>query len=272
MVSPLRSALLSYTLVLGLSGAGLAQQPNAPSSSPYQLKPGKEAILLSVGGITAGVGTYLYRNTADVTLAEIQLDGIRKFDRVATKYSSDAAARASDVFFLGSAAVPFALLADRDIRANASQVGLMYAEVFLLTTGFTTIIKSTAQRARPYVYEEGLPSTTVLSANDRAAFLSGHTSASAAGCFFAAKVYADFHPDQPQRWIVWGAAVTVPAVTGLLRVRAGRHYPSDVIAGYTLGALIGAGVPMLHKRAQTVLPKGLSLTAGGKSLYASYTF
>ncbi len=268
----LRLYFLLVALLLGLCLPGLAQRTDALTSSPYQLKPGKEATLLSVGGITSGVGTYLYRNTENIMLSEIQLDGINGFDRIAADFSSDAAARASDVLFIGSAVAPFALLADKDIRRYATQIGFMYGEVFLLTTGLTTLIKSTAQRPRPYVYEEGLPGTTVLSANDRAAFLSGHTSASAAGCFFAAQVYAGFHPDSPQRWIVWGAAATVPAVTGFLRVRAGQHYPTDVIAGYALGALVGSGVPILHRRVKSVLPEGGSLTTTGKAVYASYTF
>jgi membrane-associated phospholipid phosphatase len=47
---------------------------------------------------------------------------------------------------------------------------------------------------------------------------------------------------------VWTGAITLPAIVGYLRVKAGRHYPSDVIVGYGVGALIGYLVPTLHKR------------------------
>ena len=87
-----------------------------------------------------------------------------------------------------------------------------------------------------------------------------HTSLSAAGSFFAARVFSDYYPDSKWKPVVWGAAVAIPAVTGYLRVRGGRHFPTDVIAGYAVGALAGWGVPALHKRSG--LADRLSLRAG----------
>ncbi len=37
---------------------------------------------------------------------------------------------------------------------------------------------------------------------------------------------------------------------GYLRMKAGVHYPTDVIAGYTPGAAIGLIIPVLHKNNQ----------------------
>lgn len=113
-----------------------------------------------MGSITSGVGTYLYRNTEDILLSGIQIDGINGingFDRTAADYSSDAAARASDVSFIESAAVPFALRADNSIGLHATRIGLMYDEVFLFTTGLTIVIKSMERRPSraSYAYARG---------------------------------------------------------------------------------------------------------------------
>ena len=40
----------------------------------------------------------------------------------------------------------------------------------------------------------------------------------------------------------------IPAITGYLRVKAGKHYPTDTIAGYLLGATAGILIPQLHKK------------------------
>ena len=39
----------------------------------------------------------------------------------------------------------------------------------------------------------------------------------------------------------------LPAVTGYLRFKAGKHFPTDIIVGYGVGATIGYLVPELHK-------------------------
>ena len=49
---------------------------------------------------------------------------------------------------------------------------------------------------------------------------------------------------------MWAVAASIPAVTGYLRVRAGRHYVTDVATGYALGAAIGWLVPTIHKNSK----------------------
>jgi membrane-associated phospholipid phosphatase len=43
------------------------------------------------------------------------------------------------------------------------------------------------------------------------------------------------------------AAAVYPALVGYLRRDSAKHFRSDVITGYLVGALIGIGVPLLHK-------------------------
>jgi membrane-associated phospholipid phosphatase len=64
---------------------------------------------------------------------------------------------------------------------------------------------------------------------------------------FTGEVYARLNPDDPGRHWVRGGSLALAAVTGWLRVRAGRHYPTDVLAGAALGSLIGWLVPRLHE-------------------------
>jgi membrane-associated phospholipid phosphatase len=46
---------------------------------------------------------------------------------------------------------------------------------------------------------------------------------------------------------VWGAAAAVPAAVAYFRIQAGKHFLSDNIVGYAVGATAGIVVPQLHK-------------------------
>ena len=46
---------------------------------------------------------------------------------------------------------------------------------------------------------------------------------------------------------LWSGAVLIPATAAYLRVQSGKHFPTDVMAGYAVGAAIGWLVPHLHK-------------------------
>ena len=93
--------------------------------------------------------------------------------------------------------------------------------------------------------------------------------------FFGAKVFSDYSDNTTHKVLVWTGAIILPAVVGYLRVRAGRHFPTDVIAGYAIGGAIGYLVPFLHK--MKPLKEGLTITpysSGNKDLgvYMSYQF
>ena len=64
--------------------------------------------------------------------------------------------------------------------------------------------------------------------------------------FLTARIITDLHPDTKNKGVIWGAAITAPAILGYMRVRAGRHFPTDVIAGYAVGATIGYLIPEFH--------------------------
>ncbi|MBK8516636.1 MAG: phosphatase PAP2 family protein [Saprospiraceae bacterium] len=93
---------------------------------------------------------------------------------------------------------------------------------------------------------------------------SGHTSSTTALSFFTAKVYIDTHPDMKNKWIVWTMGAAIPATIGYLRYEAGKHYPTDIISGYLVGATIGYLIPKIHKsenlRINTLSTNGISIS------------
>lgn len=161
-----------------------------------------------------------------------------------------------------------ALLAGKESRRDFVKIGILFAETMAINAGLTNISKSIFQRPRPYVFAKNWDPIRILSSNDRAAFVSGHTSGSAAGAFFFARVFSDYYPHSKLKPYVWGLAFGMPALTGYLRIRAGKHYPTDVMAGYLLGGSIGYFLPKLHKK--SAKESGLRIVPTGSGVYLSY--
>ncbi|HKR03243.1 MAG TPA: phosphatase PAP2 family protein [Bacteroidia bacterium] len=187
-----------------------------------------------------------------LTEAEVQsLDrnSVNSFDRVSTRYWSTTAGKASDYVLFGIGLLPVVFLSEHHTSVDMVPLAIMAAEAYLFNYGVTTIAKNLAHRTRPYVYNTDLPLETKLGSGARESFFSGHTSQTAAATFLFANVIRDYHPNMKPgiKTGMWVFAATVPAVEGYLRMRAGKHYPSDVIAGYVIGAASGWAIPRLHR-------------------------
>lgn len=245
----------------------------AQIQSPYQCTKKKDAILTSIGSTGLAVGYYLHLKAPVLEVEQIGLldkNSINQFDRVATSYFSQKAKRASDVFFYGSLAMPSLFGFSKRMRKDAKSLALIYGETLFLTVGLTAITKKTVLRSRPFVYNPDVDINTKLEKNARYSFFSGHASMVSASSFFTAKVFNDYYPDSKWKPFVWGAAATIPAITGYLRVRAGKHYPTDVITGYAVGAAFGILVPHIHKRKKRNENVQLSVNPAGG--YFSWRF
>lgn len=234
------------------------------TESPYQLSTKKEIIFLSTGATTSGVSYFLENKIEPLTIGNINLldkNSINSFDRKATQFNSQKAKLGSDVFFYSAAALPGLFLINKRTRNEIKKIGFLYVEANLINAGITLTTKNITLRTRPFVYNSDFDIEEKLEKDARQSFFSGHTSLVATNCFFTAKVFSDYHPNSKWKPFVWSAAIVAPAITGYLRVRAGRHFPTDVITGYAAGALVGFFTPHLHKKINrnvelSVLPMG----------------
>lgn len=221
------------------------------AQSPYELSLKKELPLFGSGLILSG-SAYLIHQQLDpftpMAVAELEAAGHDSFEKWATTQNDESADHLSDVFLYSSQIIPGILtLADKKMRKDFLKIGTMYSEVFILNIGMTAFTKNVVRRTRPYVYNPSFTLEEKTSKSARTSFFSGHTSETTAMCFLTARLFSDYHPNSKWRPYVWTAAAVAPAITGYLRVRAGRHFPTDVITGYAIGAAIGYFVPQLHR-------------------------
>lgn len=204
--------------------------------------------LIALGTGATGVG--LYKKKHPLTEADInnlKPTDVNKFDRYSIYQHSKAAAITSDVFQYTAAVSPAFLFIDKEIRRDWKTVLPVWMETFALTSALTMFTKELVKRNRPYVYSE-YGNGNKYSKDARSSFWSGHTAVTASSTFFIAMVYSDYHRNSKWKPLVWTGAAVFPMLTGLLRVKAGKHYWTDVITGYAVGALVGTLTPFLHRR------------------------
>jgi membrane-associated phospholipid phosphatase len=198
------------------------------------------------------LGLTLMKNKDELTIAEVNAkskDDVFFIDRFSAGNFSDKADKDSYIPFYASFAVaPIVALIDGKQRSHYGQVSVMFVETMSAAAASFTLAAGLVKRSRPLVYNTDLPMEDRQDKDAQRSFFAGHTTATAAATFFAAKVYSDFNPDSKLKPYVWAAAAAVPAVVAYQRIRAGKHFLTDNILGYGVGFACGVLIPQIHKK------------------------
>lgn len=174
------------------------------------------------------------------------------FDRPATRQNPDQYETnqlISDIGMNVSLFLPALLALDDDIRKDWLDVLLIYLETQAIGANlYLWGGPVTNDRIRPFVYNPDYSWEMKLGSGTQDSFFSGHTSWTAGASFFMAKVYSDYHPELGNKkyWFFATAAIP-PAFVGYFRFRAGKHFPTDILTGFAIGAATGILVPHFHK-------------------------
>lgn len=123
---------------------------------------------------------------------------------------------------------------------------LVIVESALSASALAVLANYAVRRPRPLLYSEQAPLEDRISGRARMSFASGHSAVSFA---LAWSAFLTLKRLGKSRW-AWGAlaiGLSMATAVGVLRVAAGEHFPSDVIAGALLGTATGIGIPSLHR-------------------------
>ncbi|MCF8257238.1 MAG: phosphatase PAP2 family protein [Flavobacteriales bacterium] len=269
----LRSSLALLVALLVACPPSMAQEQKQEQDSPYDLNWKRDAIYASGALVFTGIGYFTRKQVTghtEQTLLGLDRYDVPGFDRSTVDNWRPSVATASDYMMYASAAMPLLMMADRRARQDWLGLAMMYIEVGGFTIGLTELTKGMVRRPRPYAYNTDVPLEERMAPDARLSFFSGHTSTTAAMCFLTAKVFSDYSDNRVAEGLVWTGAVIAPAVVGFLRVHSGKHFPSDVITGYLVGATIGYLVPELHRKKH--LPKGMTVSPFGSQYGAGLHF
>ncbi|WP_168797511.1 phosphatase PAP2 family protein [Neolewinella litorea] len=268
----LRYLLLLACLLL-LRMVAIAQPVNRAvdddADKVYRVKPLRE---LGAAAIGLGVTIYSFQKINgkdDFDALALDRDDVPGYDRWIFPENTNRVSRASgasDIGFYTGIGLPFALFLDPDIRQDWFDITTMYFNAQAangVLYAATPLGPSVVDRARPSAYYPEAFEDGTAPGKDLNAFFSGHVSTTATGTFFAAKVLSDYHPDWSggQRALLYGAASIPPLYVAVQRVRALRHFPTDTVVGFGLGAAVGILTPHIHKRWQEKHRSSLGLSA-----------
>lgn len=251
------------------------------NENPYKLDFHTETpfIIAGVASMTYGLLMQSSNNTLPFNEDELnQLDrlDVNAFDRPATYNWDTQAQKTSDLLRTGIIILPIIFLTNHLTRSDFGSLLVMGLEVSAITYGLTLGVKHTFKRTRPLAYNENVPLNERTNPKARISYFSGHTSITAALSFYFAKVMNDYHPNMKSGYkiAIWSFATVIPLATGFLRVKGGRHFPTDVISGFAIGAFVGWLIPELHKKKDA--DRKLSITPiynlDNKGIYISYRF
>ncbi len=265
-----------YPYLLFLTFLMVTQCVFAQNESPYETSFKRDAPLVIGGlGLTA-LGVSLIKNKKELTLTEVAAkskEDVFFIDRWNAGTFRDKADKDSYIPFYGSFAVaPIVALLDKNQRSHYGQVSVIFIETMSAAAASFTLAAGLVKRSRPLVYNTSLPLADRQDKDAQRSFFAGHTTATAAATFFAAKVYSDFNPDSKLKPYIWTAAAIVPAVVAYQRIRAGKHFLSDNLLGYGVGMACGILIPELHKKKNTNLTVAPTMGKNYQGMGMTYTF
>ena len=214
---------------------------------------------------------YSRDQTPESVILALNKENVNSFDRRVTGYRDLKAKDASDKLFYGSMPLPLIFLLDKEMRKDGFKLGLLYLQA---VSSFGSLYATSAQiadRFRPYTYNPNENLGKRKGGGGRNSFFAGHPGMVATVTFFSAKIYSDYHPNMKGKWILYTVAGAAAVTTGLLRVKAGEHFYSDIMVGIPVGVATGILVPHFHRNKNrnqklTVLPTYKSHQPG---IYAS---
>jgi membrane-associated phospholipid phosphatase len=213
----------------------------------HDLRVGREVGIVATGFAFQGIGLLLAHQNTTKPAPVIDIGQVPPIDRIATRQWSLTAHRQSDLLFGVAVA---ASLAGSIVNQNGERPLLpvaIIAESSLLCSGLTNSVKELVRRPRPYMYNSDVPPSYHDPDRDYVSFWSGHTANTAAITFSTACMVQRSDASQAAKTWTWVGAAAVPAAMGYLRVKSGRHFPTDVLTGYIVGALVGIVVPYFHR-------------------------
>ncbi|GJM60363.1 phosphatase PAP2 family protein [Persicobacter diffluens] len=238
------------------SNARMASEAIAPVYKVNRWTTGGTVV---VGYVTSQIGFNLLGNKPripeDVVLG-LKRANVNAFDRWVFNFDPNDRKQAQDISDLGlraSVLLPIALFIDKEIRKDWLDVSLMYLQSQVLALNIYTYLGAGAfDRYRPVTYVEELSVEFRSESNNARSFFSGHTSNTAVATFFAAQVLNDYHPhwSTGKKALMYGLAAVPPAFVGYYRMKGYKHFPTDVMTGFAVGAASGILIPYLHKRSQ----------------------
>ena len=272
-----------------LTGAAYAQFPDTLAVDPvpernfierhYDLSLERDLPLTFLSGFISVYGNYrLHKMAVNTEMRDVS--DLLPWDRpVAGRYCKACADVSTWSAALGVA--PLALGAFSWYKGDASggdlaAYTLMLAQALALQNGVNLLVRTLSFWPRPYMYAtegDGAEAASAAEGEAYGSFYSGHASAAFTIAVFTGEWFSEFYPNSRYKSLVWATSLSLASLVGVLRVAAGRHYPTDVAVGALAGAGISLAVIKIHKKSVRIGPVPLAgVWAGPEGASLAFVF
>ncbi len=235
--------------------SGYPRQAEAQQAQALEVDTTVDGAITSV----ALVGTLLLMQLPVDSSKQWKSEIFLSVDKSVQKNFSPAAADLSDVFLATTVAAPLLLQVSGGFDESAGRSALVYGETLATSLLVNSAAKYLVQRPRPYVYNKSARAGAYAAKQGDDAYLSfysGHASMSFAAAVAGSSLFALESDSQAAKSSMWGLEIGLASATAILRVRAGKHYYSDVALGLLIGSAMGVLVPALHSDEGAYRPSG----------------
>lgn len=224
----------------------------APEPAPFSFSPARETALLATGLAGHLIGDYRLKRLAPARPGELDRGDLSPLDRWNAGTWNPRADAASDLLAWGIGGGMIWVDTWHLARGEASrrpllEDALILAQAYAWNSAINLNVRAARVHPRPFVYGTAAPESERSEGQAAGGFYSGHASAAFLGAVYLASVYPLRHPEFGHAGWLWTGSLTAAAGAAALRVAAGKHFPSDVIAGAAMGSLIGLGFVQLHR-------------------------
>lgn len=207
---------------------------------------------LGIAGTAWGFSKLSKKESTDsMTIMALDKNDLARINRSAAGNFDEQAKKVSDYLFYGSFPLPVIFMLDRTIRQDAGTYSLLYLQALGWNGTLYSNLAAHKDKFRPLVYGgDEVPMSEKMRGNAKNSFPGGHPSVTAVSMFFMAKTWGDYHPDSKLTPYLYGIAGISSVTNAYLRYKAGKHFPTDLFVGVSMGTLLGIFVPHLHKVSQ----------------------
>lgn len=251
MVCKIRTYLiLKLALIIFLVNANFSFSQTYQENI-YNFKNNSFEIINGINLVNFTTALILNHNIDNLTIAEIDSlitlhtsgEKLQSFDKYSISNYSDFNSELSDFLLTSLTVAP--MLVNENIIKMENGYDKFYLTSLATTISLNFLTKSIVERARPYVYNLDVDLMKKQTKDAKLSFYSGHTSLAFTSAILTGLMYEG---NQTQKNIVWSTSIGLATTIGILRLEAGRHFITDVVAG----AIIGSAVPLiLHNSFKT---------------------
>ncbi|MBI4821229.1 MAG: phosphatase PAP2 family protein [Deltaproteobacteria bacterium] len=220
----------------------LTCERDARAESPFLLEP-SFSLTISLGAV---VGT-LSVSTLEAEHAPWRTEILGGVDSALHGEYRPVASSVSDVALGVLVLSPALLFLGQGFDDDSLRALLLYAETQAVALFANNVTKRLVHRPRPYTYDATPAASERMLEGDCdpwLSFYSGHASAAFASAVAGSLLFAARSSDPVLIPAIFGSTLTLAGATATLRVKAGKHFPSDVVFGALVGTALGAAIPL----------------------------